>query len=217
MAREVVGASHRDLARVKELVALHQAAVNATVDWGFGDWETALGAAAHTGRREIAQFLLENGARLDIFAAAMLGMTGVVQAMVAARPGIEATLGPHGIPLLAHGRAGGSAEMLAYLQTLPGASRGIPTPPLEAERRKAFVGVFLAADGRKMEIKLASPNQLSLMLAGDTPRWIHHAGGEAFYPAGAPKVRVTFEMADGRPVKMRVADGPLAVVASRVE
>ena len=62
--------------------------MNAAWDWGGGDWETGLGAAAHVGRRDIALFLLDHGARLDVFAAAMLGYLDVVQAAVAARPDV---------------------------------------------------------------------------------------------------------------------------------
>jgi len=40
---------------------------NATWDWGGGGYfERALGAAAHVGRKDIANFLLRNGARLDL-------------------------------------------------------------------------------------------------------------------------------------------------------
>ena len=52
VVREVVGVSHRDLARVRELVERQPALANATIDWGFGDWESALGAASHVGRRD---------------------------------------------------------------------------------------------------------------------------------------------------------------------
>ena len=45
--------------------------MNASWDWGGGDWETGLGAAAHMGRRDIAELLLGRGARLDLFAAAI--------------------------------------------------------------------------------------------------------------------------------------------------
>ena len=90
--------------------------LNATWDWGGGDWETALGAAAHMGRRDIAMFLLEQGARIDIFAAAMLGKTELVQAMLADNPALKHSLGPHGIPLLQHARAGGDeAERIVEL------------------------------------------------------------------------------------------------------
>ena len=77
---------------------------NATVDWGGGDWESALGAASHVGNREIAELLLEHGARLDVFAAAMLEMVGVVSAALEARPELRDATGPHGIPLRAHAK-----------------------------------------------------------------------------------------------------------------
>lgn len=49
----VVGASHGNFDRVKELISEQPALAKASWDWGFGDWETALGAASHTGRRQI--------------------------------------------------------------------------------------------------------------------------------------------------------------------
>src|SRR5262249_12908441 len=62
MVREMVIVAHTNLKRTKELVALHPSLVNAAVDWGFGDWEAALGGCSHTGQREIAEFLIANGA-----------------------------------------------------------------------------------------------------------------------------------------------------------
>jgi hypothetical protein len=44
---EFVGKAHGDLDRVQELLQEEPALVNAAWDWGGGDWETALGAAAH--------------------------------------------------------------------------------------------------------------------------------------------------------------------------
>jgi hypothetical protein len=81
--------------------------VNAAWDWGGGDWETGLGGAAHMGRHDIAVFLLEHGARLDLFAAAMLGRLDVVKAALSAFPEARTIAGPHGITLLAHAQAGG--------------------------------------------------------------------------------------------------------------
>jgi ankyrin repeat protein len=86
------------------------ALANATVDWGGGDWESALGAASHVGNREIAELLLEHGARLDVFAAAMLEMVDVVRAALEARPELRDATGPHGIPLRAHAK-GAVAEL----------------------------------------------------------------------------------------------------------
>ncbi len=114
-----VANAHGDLEVVRALLAEEPALVNAAWDWGAGDWETGLGAAAHMGRRDIALFLLENGARLDIFAAAMLGDVEVVRAMLAAYPAKRDELGPHGIPLVAHARAGGddARAVLELLET----------------------------------------------------------------------------------------------------
>lgn len=94
--------------------------VNAAWDWGGGDWETGLGAAAHVGRRDIAEYLLEHGARKDVFAAAMLGEVDVVRAMLDAQPELRGARGPHGIPLLAHAEAGDAEaqEVLELLQAV---------------------------------------------------------------------------------------------------
>jgi len=107
LVQEFVGNAHSDLNRVKELLAQEPALVNATWDWGGGDFETALGAASHMGRKDIAEFLLKHGARLDIFAAAMLGKLDVVKAALDAYPDAIKTPGPHTIPLIKHAEMGG--------------------------------------------------------------------------------------------------------------
>ena len=101
-----VANAHGDLDVVRSLLADEPALVYAAWDWGGGDWETGLGAAAHMGRRDIALFLLENGGDLE-----------VVRAMLAAYPAKRDELGPHGIPLVAHARAGGD-EARAVLELL---------------------------------------------------------------------------------------------------
>jgi hypothetical protein len=118
--REFVGCAHGDAGRVRDLLALHPTLLNAAWDWGEGDWETALGAAAHMGRRDIAGFLLERGARMDIFAAAMLGHLGIVRSMLEVFPDAWRWHGPHGIPLLKHAEAGGmeSAPVVSFLAGL---------------------------------------------------------------------------------------------------
>lgn len=118
LVQEFVGKAHGDINRVKELLEQQPALVNACWDWGAGDWETGLGAAAHMGRADIANYLLERGARMDIFAAAMLGQLEVVKAILAADPAARTAPGPHGIPLSAHAKAGGeaAAQVLAFLE-----------------------------------------------------------------------------------------------------
>jgi hypothetical protein len=110
--------AHGDLEFVTRTVESEPAIVNAAWDWGGGDWETGLGAAAHVGRRDIAEYLLQHGARKDVFAAAMLGDVDVVRAMIEAQPELREARGPHGIPLIAHAEAGGDSarEVLALLQ-----------------------------------------------------------------------------------------------------
>src|SRR5579859_6351098 len=102
LVHEFVGNAHGDLNRVRELLAEEPRLVNAAWDWGGGDWETGLGAAAHMGRKDIALYLLDSGARLDLFAAAMLGKLSIVQAALEAFPGAHRIHGPHGISLLNH-------------------------------------------------------------------------------------------------------------------
>jgi hypothetical protein len=121
LVAEFVLKSHGDIGVVKQLVEQEPEIVNAAWDWGAGDWETGLGAAAHVGRRDIAEFLLEHGARKDVFAAAMLGEVDVVRAMLDAQPGLRDARGPHGISLQAHAEAGGddAREVLELLQTAP--------------------------------------------------------------------------------------------------
>ena len=120
LVREFVLQAHRSLNRVNELLEQEPRLVNAAWDWGGGDWETALGAAAHMGRKDIAQALLARGARLDVFAAAMLGKLEIIQAVLAAFPEALHTPGPHGIPLVQHAQAGGeeAAPVVAFLENL---------------------------------------------------------------------------------------------------
>lgn len=117
LVKEFVGAAHGDLAKTQALLAAHPGLINATWDWGGGDFETALGGAAHMGRRDIAEFLLAQGARPDVFALAMLGHLEAVQAIIAARPEARLCPGPHRIPLIAHARKGG-AEANAVVEFL---------------------------------------------------------------------------------------------------
>jgi len=114
LVQEFVSKSHADLEAVQDLLAREPALINSSWDWGGGDWETGLGAAAHMGRRDIALYLLKNGARLDLFAAAMLGNLDVVRATVEAYPDAMDIPGPHGIPLIAHAQAGGNEAMQVY-------------------------------------------------------------------------------------------------------
>jgi hypothetical protein len=117
LVNEFVSVAHTDLDEVKRLLAEEPALVKAAWDWGGGDFETGLGAAAHMGNREIALFLLDNGAALDLFAAAMLGYVDVVRAMLEEHPELRDAKGAHGIPLVVHAQQGGE-QAKAVLELL---------------------------------------------------------------------------------------------------
>ena len=115
-----VRAAHVDLDATRSLLDEQPKLVNAAWDWGGGDWETALGGASHMGRPDIALHLLEHGARIDVFAAAMLGKLAIVKAAIDAYPETRHVLGPHGIPLMKHAKKGGDAAkpVVEYLESL---------------------------------------------------------------------------------------------------
>jgi len=118
--KEFVSVAHGDLERVQALLAEEPGLLNAAWDWGGGDWETALGAAGHMGRKDIALYLLEHGARMDLFVAAMLGRLEIVKAILDSFPHLAQSKGPHGIPLIVHAEQGGeeAKPVLDYLRSL---------------------------------------------------------------------------------------------------
>ena len=120
LVREFVGAGHAKLDRCREMLEQYPTIVNACWDWGGGDYETALGGASHMGRADIANFLIEKGARMDVFAAAMLGKLEIVKAACATFPNTREVAGPHGITLIEHARKGGepARAVLEYLESL---------------------------------------------------------------------------------------------------
>jgi hypothetical protein len=120
LVKEFVGKSHGDLARVKELYAQEPGLLNAAWDWGGGDFETGMEAAGHTGNKEIARFLLDKGARMNVFCAAMLGRLDIVKTTIEAFPELKNSKGPHGLMLKHHAMKGGddAKAVLAYLEQI---------------------------------------------------------------------------------------------------
>jgi hypothetical protein len=120
LVQDFVIYAHSDLAMVKKLFAKEPALLNAAMDWGAGDWETGLGGASHMGRRDIVEYLLEKGARIDIFCAAMMGQLDAVKAFLALQPKLIDAKGPHGFTLHFHAQVGGekAEKVLAHLQSI---------------------------------------------------------------------------------------------------
>ena len=193
LIQEMVIVSHGNVARVKELVGRQAALAKAAWDWGFGDWEDALGAASHVGNREIAELLLANGARPTIFSAAMLGQLDVVKAFVAAAPGVQRTKGPHSITLLRHAMAGGppAQAVVDYLQMIGGADEKPAAQPLSPADVARLTGAYTfgLGPGDRFEIT-ATKDQLSIGRPGKFSRGLFHLGSFEFFPVGAERVRI---------------------------
>jgi ankyrin repeat protein len=113
-------ACHGNMARVREMLAADPALVNSRSSLD----ESPLGAAAHVGNRQMAQYLLEQGAAMELPAAVMLGRDADVRAAVSADPALANAGGAHNIPILFHAAIGGNLELAQFL-----AARGADTGP----------------------------------------------------------------------------------------
>src|SRR5207244_5987164 len=100
--REFVIAGHGNLEKVRQMFAENPKLLNASYRWNENDTETAVQAAAQVGSADVAQFLLKQGAPLEICTAAMLGMQDEVVRRLNEDPRNAHATGAHGIPLLPH-------------------------------------------------------------------------------------------------------------------
>jgi len=218
LVKDVVGLSHSNLARVKEMVQQHPALAKASWDWGYGDHETALGAASHVGQRAIAEFLLENGAPPTLFSATMLGQLDVVKAFMAATPGLQRIRGPHSLSLMVHAKAGGpaAAAVVAYLESIGDAALPLTDEPLSAEERAMLDGRYVFGERPRDTFTVETkPNQTSLVRAGATARFLRHVGRLEFVPPGAPAVRIRFEREGDRVIAFTIADPDVVIRAKK--
>lgn len=227
---EVVGASHFDLDRVRTLVDARPELARATWDWAFGDWESALGAASHVGRRDIANYLLSKGARPDIFTYAMLGAHSAVQAMVEAVPGIQRIAGPHGISLFQHAEAGLRAEgltaaqrsagecLVVYLEQLGDADARQTHLEMNAEEKQRYLGDYRYGEGPLdgFSIRLNMRELLSLGRIGKFGGALYQRTPGVFVYNGTPSVEVRFEVLDGVVHALTVHEPGLVLKAVKV-
>ena len=226
----VVGAAHSNLDKVKGLVNNRPELANAAWDWGFGDWETAIGAAAHMGRKDIAEFLMSHGARPDHFTFAMLGELDALKAMIAVQPGLQRMPGPHGIPLLQHAQhrlwhKDISTEetkkvnaMIAYLESLGDANETAKNMDISDEEKAMYVGEYRYGEkpAEVFEVKLNRRKMLSIDKKGNFGRALNRIGTNRFSPGGAPSVEISFVIKDGKAVSLTVHEPNPLVVATRI-
>ncbi len=119
IVNEFVRVAHNNFDRMKQLLEEYPTLLNASWDWGKGDFETAIGAAGHMGLKDFANYLIAAGARLDIFVLTMLGKTSIVKPLLETYPSLIESAGPHGFTLLHHAKQGGTEgeELFEYLQS----------------------------------------------------------------------------------------------------
>ncbi len=230
MVSSVVGASHFDFDKVKQMVTQRPELAKAAWDWGFGDWETALGAASHVGRRDIAELLISYGARPDIFTFTMMGMLKSVQEIIENVPGIQSSPGPHGITLLQHAKnrltdknisAADSAnvnKVISYLESIGNADIKPKSLEITEEEKKMYFGEYRFGDGAD-EILVVNQHRLGYLQLGRKgagSRSLTKTDENTFFPAGAPSVKIIFKMKDGKAVSLSIHEPEPLVSAVRI-
>ncbi|MEX0982975.1 MAG: hypothetical protein WD577_09085 [Bacteroidales bacterium] len=111
---EFVKAGHNDLEKVKAMLEEIPNLIYARHDWGNGDFEEAIEGAGHVGNKEIANYLIEKGARVNLFVLTMLGQFNLVKPTLKAYPKLIHAKGPHGFTMLHHAKIGGEASKGLY-------------------------------------------------------------------------------------------------------
>ncbi len=199
--REVVSAAHARLDQVKLLVGQQPELAKAVWDWGFGDFESALGAAAHMGRRDIAEYLIQQGARPDIYTFTMLGCLPAVKNMVEAVPGIQKNFGPHGITLLQHAKnrlrhqdleakdRASVEQVLHYLESLGDADPQELSMELSDQEKEQLQGDYRNGS-TILQISLNRRGFLSIALKGEFGRAMRKVGSGEFGIFGSPGIRI---------------------------
>ena len=231
MVNEVVGAAHSNLDKVKELVEARPELANATWDWGWGDIETALGAASHMGRRDIAEYLISKGARHDFFTMVMLGQVSAVKAAVEANPGIQRVAGPHGITVLSHAKIrlrrrdsmdkqdiANMESMLSYLEGLGDADNRPTRQELSDAEKEMYVGEYRFGEGERdaLVVKLNMRKMLSLSRKGDFGRGMYRLTDHTFGLESAPSVKVTFKVKEGKAYELHLTEPDFSLNAQVV-
>ncbi|WP_424963670.1 hypothetical protein [Ekhidna sp.] len=230
LVNEVVGKSHFDLDTVKKLVEYRPELARATWEWRFGDFESAIGAASHVGRRDIIQYLLSKGATPDIFTFATLGAYETVKGIIQLSPGIQTSSGPHGISLLSHARASLRMEetltstekenckkLIGYLEEL-GNADGPKYKDVSEEDKPKYLGDYKYGEGKDegFTIQLNMRKMLSLGAIGEFGGALYKVGENEFTYNGAPSVRVTFQHEGDQIKSLTVKEPDREIIAKKV-
>lgn len=227
---EVVGVSHFNLPRLKELVDKRPELSRATWDWAFGDWETAIGAASHVARRDIATYLMRKGARPDIFTFAMLGANDALKAMIESQPGIQTIAGPHGISLLQHAKNGlaadgttetqkkDSTKLIQYLEGLGNADVAEKYLEMDEAEKNKYLGDYMYGDGAAdgFSIKLNMRKMISLGKLGKFGGGLYKKSENVFIYNGTTSIQITFSEENNKIVSLTVHEPDLTLTAKKI-
>ncbi len=223
----VVGAAHTNFEKVQKLVNNRPELAKASWDWGFGDYESAIGAASHMGRKDIAQLLIDHGARPTIHTYAMMGELEVVQAMIQASPGIQKNHGAHGITLLQHAKnrlwhkdissedREKSNAMIKYLESLGNANEWSKSMDVSEEEQAIYFGEYRwgKKDDEVFEVKLIMQNNLAIARKGTFGRVLKKIDQHLFTPGGAPSVQISFVVENGQAISLTIHEPEPIVTA----
>ncbi len=112
LVEQFVLSAHGNMERVVDLLSQYPELLN--VKWERFD-ENALEASGHMGRRDIAGYLLDHGAPMTIYAAAMLGREELVAEFLHETPSLARTPGVHGFSVMYHAALSGKVEIAELL------------------------------------------------------------------------------------------------------
>ena len=188
--------------------------------WGFGDWETAIGAASHTGRRDIIELLLAHGTSPTLFSFAAMDQVDAVRSICQANSNIQKAIGPHGITLYKHAVAGKADRVREYLQELGQADVPQPDNGLSADERSVYFGSYDLGNGAQDVLEVGTGGivpRLGIRRTGGSYRFMACFGNHTFTLYGSPQVEITFEVIENQAASVRVKNSGIDIVAKRIE
>lgn len=219
-AEAFVGASHGAIDRVRAMLTENRGLAKAAWDWGFADWETAIGAASHVGNLEIIELLIGAGARPDLFTLATLDSVDAVRSIIEHMPGARALTGPHGIPLISHARAGKAGRVIDYLESI--GHTGPPSMPLDAAAAAPYLGIYAWGPGESDRFVIGYSERFEALFVqrpNATSRNLVPTPGDpfAFSPTGAEHALIRFDRAAPSPTTLTLSGSGPTLIATRTD
>lgn len=222
--RQFVGACHTQIDTVREMLRDDPDLAKTGWDWGFGDYESAIGACSHTGREDIIELLLTHGARPTIFTLATLDKHAAVRGFIDSMPGAREIEGPHSISLYRHAQAGNASRVMAFLER-EGLDQGVEIFATDQAATERYLGVYGSeAFDQRIDIDWSARfGCLTLKIGDESARNLIPVGGaggrveeliSVFRPAGSRGASVSFTDQDwlevryaGQTVRAKRIDG----------